>query len=137
MTRLPESEKELSMETVSKFLTPGILLVLTLAFGLWLSLTGKPYNGFLFNLHKLIALAGVVVTVIQIYQSTRSMQPQALLIVAIVLAILGVVALFATGAFMSAGKFSYPVMLSIHRIGLVMTPLALAGIVYLLTGRKL
>ena len=61
------------MNTPSNFITPGIAFLLTLAFGLWLSLAGKPYNGLLFNTHKLIALGAVVVTSMQIYQVSRAL----------------------------------------------------------------
>jgi len=54
------------MDTPSKFTLPGILFILTLAFGFWLSSAGKPYNGFLFNFHKLIALSGVVIGLLAI-----------------------------------------------------------------------
>lgn len=36
--------------------------------GFWLSHSGKPYNGLLFNLHKLIALAAVVFLIITIHR---------------------------------------------------------------------
>ncbi|MBL0344268.1 hypothetical protein [Candidatus Villigracilis affinis] len=35
------------MDVLSNFLTLGIVFLLTLAFGFWLSRIGKPYNGFL------------------------------------------------------------------------------------------
>jgi hypothetical protein len=100
-------------------------------------LAGKPYNGILFNTHKLIALGDVVITSMQIYRVSKSMEPQALITMLIVVAGLGVVSLFATGALMSAGKLPYNTMLTIHRIALILTTLAMALMVYLLTGRKL
>src|SRR5271157_2139763 len=59
--------KELHMDVASKFITPGILFLLTLAFGLWLSHSGKPLNTVFFTAHKLIALAAVIFTGIVIY----------------------------------------------------------------------
>jgi hypothetical protein len=47
------------METLSKFTLHGILFALTFAFGFGSSRAGKPYNGLLFNAHKLIALGAV------------------------------------------------------------------------------
>ena len=38
------------MDITSKFITPGIVFLLTLVFGFWLSNAGKPYNGILFNI---------------------------------------------------------------------------------------
>ena len=54
------------MGPAAKFVTPGVLFILTLVFGFWLSRSGKPYHTLIFNVHKLIALAAVVVTAIQI-----------------------------------------------------------------------
>ena len=41
------------MDILSILFAPGIAFVLTLAFGFWLSNSGKPYNGILFNFHKM------------------------------------------------------------------------------------
>jgi hypothetical protein len=56
------------MDTITQFTTPGIIFLLTLVFGIWLSNSGKPYNGILFNIHKLIALGAVIATTMQIYK---------------------------------------------------------------------
>jgi hypothetical protein len=123
------------MDTISKFLTPGIVFLLTLGFGLWLSLAGKPYNGLLFNLHKLIALGAVILAGMQLYQLMKNLPPQGLLITLIVLAVLGVLALFASGAFMSIGNLNYQLMLTIHRIALPLEIISMAVIIILLVGK--
>lgn len=120
------------MDTLSKFTLPGVLFVLTLAFGFWLSNSGKPYNGLLFNVHKLIALAAVVVAIIQFTKTLKSANSLTLVIVLLVVAALCVVALFASGALMSAGKLDYAFMLTIHRIALAVLAIILALIVYFL-----
>jgi hypothetical protein len=99
-----------------QFAVPGGLFILTLVFGFWLSHLGKPYNGILFNIHKLIALGAVVVTAIQMVKLLRGMEIQALVIVLLVVAALCVIALFVSGALMSAGKLEYNLMLAIHRV---------------------
>ena len=53
------------MNILYPFAAPGGLFILTLVFGFWVSRLGKPYNGVLFNVHKLIALGALVVTAIQ------------------------------------------------------------------------
>lgn len=115
------------MDTLAKFTLPGILLALTLAFGVWVSLVGKPYNGLLFNIHKLIALATVVTMLLQLNKTFKAVEPQLASIILLVVAVICVVALFASGALMSAGKLDYQVMLFIHRIaiGLLVVTLAL------------
>lgn len=104
------------MIEMSKFILPGILFLLTLISGFWLSRVGKPYNNVLFNIHKLIALCTVVLTGIQTIKQLRGMEASSLVSVLLILAALCVITLFSSGALMSAGKLDYALMLSIHRI---------------------
>ncbi len=121
------------MDMISKFLIPILLFVLTLVFGFWMSRLGKPYNGALFNIHKLIALGAVVFAVIQIYKTGITGSP--LLIVALVLLGLCAVALFASGAFLSIGNVRYETVKLIHHIALGVAVLAIGSVLYLLSGR--
>ena len=104
------------METLSKFTLPGILFALTLVFGFGLSYVGKPYNGLLFNAHKLIALGAVVLAVLRFARIPGSFDSFALIVSLLVIAAVCVIALFASGALMSAGKLDGAVMLTIHRV---------------------
>jgi hypothetical protein len=119
------------MDTLSKFTVPGILFVLTLAFGFWLSQQGKPYNGILFNIHKLTALGAVVIAVIQVVQTLKNLNPLSLSAL-FLLAAICIVALFVSGALMSAGKLDYALMLSIHRVAPVVLGIALVWSWFLL-----
>ena len=83
------------MDITLEFITLEIISLLTLVFGFWLSLAGKPYNGILFNIHKLIALGGVIVTVIQLSKMLKTADSLALIITLLVLAGICVVALAA------------------------------------------
>jgi hypothetical protein len=125
------------MDTITKFTTPGIIFLLTLVFGVWLSKSGKPYNGLLFNIHKLIALGAVIATTMQIYKMLKGMESQSLVIVLVIFAALCVVSLFTTGALMSLGKLNYEVILSIHRVSPVPAIITMSAIIYLLTGKNL
>jgi hypothetical protein len=102
------------METLAKFTLPGILFALTLVFGFWLSHAGKPYSGLLFNIHKLIALGCVVILGIQFSKTLHALDWQLVVLLAVLA--LCVVALFASGALMSAEKLDYGLMLTVHRI---------------------
>ena len=119
---------------LSKFVLPGIAFILTLAFGFWLSHVGKPYNGLLFNVHKLIALGAVVATVIQLVKLLKGADSLALIIVLLVVAALCVIALFASGALMSIGKLDYALMLTVHRIAPVLLVTAMIIIFIMLKG---
>jgi hypothetical protein len=46
---------------VTKIIICGLLFLLTLASGVWVSHSGKPINVVIFTIHKLIALATVIV----------------------------------------------------------------------------
>ena len=120
------------MDTLSKFTLPGILFLLTLIFGFWLSKAGKPYSGLLFNVHKLIALGTVVIAVVQFSKILQTADSLALLIVLLIVAALCIVALFASGALMSLGKLDYTLTLTIHRIAPVVLVITLGVAVYLL-----
>jgi len=121
------------MDTLSKFTTPGIIFLLTLAFGVWLSLAGKPYNGILFNIHKLIALGAVILTAVQLFEVLKDTGIQVVPILLIVVAVACAVSLFATGALMSLEKLNYEVMLTIHRLAPILAAIAMVAVVYLLT----
>jgi hypothetical protein len=57
------------MNTVfSKFVGVGLFFVVIFVSGFWLSHSGRPYSALFFNIHKLIALAGVVFLGWTVYQ---------------------------------------------------------------------
>jgi hypothetical protein len=120
------------MELANKFITPGIVFILTVVFGFWLSFAGKPYNGLLFNIHKLIALGAVIVTIVQIGKAFGETGVQVLPLLLVILAVASAVALFATGALMSMEKFSYEVSLTIHRVAPILALLAMVAALALL-----
>jgi hypothetical protein len=124
---------EVYMDILTKFITPGIVFFLTLVFGIWLSNAGKPYNGLLFNIHKLIALGAVVVTASQIYKILKDLEPQALIVILIIATGVCIIALFASGAFMSIGNLNYQVMKLIHNIAPVLAVIAMAVTIYTLS----
>ncbi|MFQ3640902.1 MAG: hypothetical protein SNJ62_12950 [Chloracidobacterium sp.] len=122
------------MDTLSKFAFPGVLFVLTLVFGFLLSHASKPYNAVLFNIHKLIALASVALAVVQFFKTLHA--PNGLMIALLVVAALCVIALFVSGAMMSAGKLDHALMLNIHRVAPWLLTLCCALALYFLM-RKL
>ncbi len=123
------------MDILSNFLTIGIIFLLTLVFGFWLSRIGKPYNGILFNIHKLLALAAVIVAVFEIRKMIQSEGtiPFYNVLIALTIALTGVsiIALFATGALMSIGKLNYAVSLTIHKAAPILATMTLIAAIYL------
>lgn len=111
------------MDTLFTFRLPVIGFGLTLVFGFWVSRLGKPYHGLLFNVHKLIALASIILMGRQVSQAPQSMLSQTGWIAGLVLASLAVLALFASGAMMSTNKLDYSQMRLVHRISPVLLAL--------------
>ena len=119
------------MDVLSNFLTLGIVFLLTLAFGFWLSRIGKPYNGILFNIHKLLALGAVIVAVFEIRKTLQSEGTIPFYNVLIALTGVSIIALFATGVLMSIGKLNYAVSLTIHKITPILATMTLIAAIYL------
>jgi hypothetical protein len=124
------------MDTFSKFITPGIVFFLTLASGVWLSHSGKPLNTIIFTIHKLIALAAVIIIAIQIYKEFQNTEIQFVLVALIVLTGLCALALFVTGALLGLGKPALAILLTIHQIAPFLAVVSMALTIYLLAGGK-
>lgn len=120
------------MDIVSRLFNPTLGFLVTVAFGFWLSKLGKPYNGLLFNFHKLIALATVILAGLAVYQTIKVLDGAALIFLLLVLAALSIIALFASGALMSAGKGEYSVMKLVHNISPFILVITMGTTVYLL-----
>ena len=123
------------MNTIPRFAVPGIVFILTLAFGFWLSRSGRPYNSLLFNAHKLIALAAVIVTVVQLVRILKGVYLPTLSLALLVVAAICAAGLFASGALMSAGKFNHAVLHTIHRVALAALVIALPSAIFLFARR--
>ena len=112
---------------IEEFYPTGGLLVLIAAFGIWVSRTGKPYNGLLFNIHKLIALGAVILTAIRIFRLDPIETFPSLALLLLGLAVLGTAVLFVTGAVLSIQSEVKPIFQWVHGISLVITAGALFG----------
>ena len=119
------------MDSITQFLLPVIIFLLTLASGVWLTQTGKPLNTAIFTLHKLIALAAVVLTGIQMVGMLKNTDVPALPIALIILTGLCVLALFATGALMSTGKPTHILLLTLHRTTPILMVISVGVTIYL------
>jgi hypothetical protein len=120
------------MDTTARFVTPGIVFLLTLASGLWLSRSGKPLKTGIFTVHKLIALAAVVVTALQIYNALKIAAVPSIVVALVIVIGLCAVALFVTGALMSANKPGSRSLLTVHNLAPVLAAIAGVAVIYLL-----
>ncbi|MCF7808636.1 MAG: hypothetical protein K9M49_06385 [Candidatus Marinimicrobia bacterium] len=97
----------------------SLLVVATLLvfiLGYWLHVLGTPYNAFLLAIHKLIALAGIVVVGIHVYQVFPIIEPSGSTYLLVGVTLICSIATLATGGVLSAVETANPVMLWSHRL---------------------
>ncbi|MBN1318863.1 MAG: hypothetical protein JXA42_25505 [Anaerolineales bacterium] len=126
------------MSTISsKLVIIGVLFLFTLVSGLAVSHGGKPYNAALFTLHKLAALAAVILIGMTVKQLWSGGDARALLELGLtIVSGLLFLALFVTGAILSI-KSQLPMpVLRIHQIAPLLSVAASAVVLYLLAGKK-
>jgi peptidoglycan/LPS O-acetylase OafA/YrhL len=114
----------------------GLLFVLIVLSGLWVSGSGKPYSTFPFTIHKLAGLAAGILLAVIVYQTHRVDALSLLEIAAIVVTVLLFVGTVVAGALLSIDQDAPTVVLRLHQVVPVVTILAAAGTLYiLLNGR--
>jgi hypothetical protein len=118
------------MGIVEKLLPVGILYVITVGFGLWVNRIGRPYNGALFNIHKLVALGAVVLAGVRIIKMDPFVEFSQMVIILISVAVVGVVSMFVTGAVMSIREGETKIPLLVHQIGLIIITISMGLAVY-------
>jgi len=114
------------------FYLPGLLFLSTVALGFLVESAGRPYHQLLFNFHKLAALAGVALIILRLVGMDYFDAPSLIGLLPFLLAAVGTVSLFITGALMSIQADLNPVVLFFHRIGPVIITLCLAWAYFLL-----
>jgi hypothetical protein len=118
--------------TQSNVVGAGLFFVFIFLSGIWLSRSGKPLNGIILTVHKLISLAAVVFLAITIYQVNQAagLSPMSLIAGAVTgLFFLGAII---TGGLLSTGKPVSAAILTAHQIVPFLTVLATATTLYLL-----
>lgn len=124
------------MSIAQKIIGSGLLLLLTIILGVWLSSSGKPYNGIIFNIHKLIALALVLFTSISFYSLLKNAEIISI-VVLIIITILSVIALFVSGAFLSIGNTPYSLLKNVHIISAVVVTGTSSAVIYIINHNNL
>ena len=107
------------MSISSQIILTGVLFLLIIGSGIWLSRLGKPYKTGIFTLHKLVAFTASVFSIVLIFNLFMTVKPNNLIFLFFLAAGISVAALFATGALLSAGKLSYSALKITHIIATV------------------
>lgn len=113
----------------------GLLFAGIFVSGLWLGSAGRPYNGLLFNVHKLVALGALVLLAGMAYQAHQQTPLAGMEVTISALTALLFVATIVTGGLVSI-DWEVPVLLSrAHWILPFLTAFSSAGLLYLLLNR--
>ncbi len=100
-------------------------------FGFWLQRKGKPYNGLLFNVHKLIGLAALVFLGYTFFQVNKTAPLQPVEWSVCLVTGLLFIATIITGGLMNIEKSMPAVVKGIHRVFPYLTALAAIASLYL------
>lgn len=116
-------------------ITSGLFLCI-LAFGFWLSLSGKPYDQVIFTIHKLVALGTVIYLARTVYKVHRAapLSPAHWMLIA--LTALCVLAAFVTGVLLSLDKATPQIILRLHQVAPFLILLTTSGSLYLCLNRS-
>ena len=94
----------------------GLLFLLIIISGIWLTKTGRPYQNIVFNVHKLISLLTVVLGAIMVYNLQKGLEISALATSLMILAGIMFIILIVTGGLLNLEKPFYDTLRIIHRI---------------------
>jgi hypothetical protein len=123
--------------SVTRIIICGLLFLLTLASGVWVSHSGKPINVVIFTIHKLIALATVIVVATTVYNVHRAMPVREVIELAtIAVTALLFIALFITGALLSRNSPMPAAVLKIHQVAPLLALVSSTITTYLLVSSK-
>lgn len=123
------------MSILQKLIVAGGLFSLTIFTGVIVTKLGKPYNTGFFTIHKLIALAFVVLLGFVVRGLLSDVGSNTLIIVLLVVSVLLLIGLFVTGALLSAGDKGHKLLATIHAIVPVLAGISAASAIWLLLRR--
>jgi len=110
----------------------GLFFLFIFISGLWLSRSGKPFNGIILTIHKLISLAAAIFVVITIYRVNQGATLNAIGLTAGVVTGLVFLGTGVSGGLLSTGKPMPAAILTMHRVTPFLTVLFTAATLYLL-----
>jgi hypothetical protein len=123
--------------TATKLILAGLLFLFALLSGVWVSHSGKPINVVIFTIHKLIALATVIVIAMSVYNLYKALDLRTSIGLAVI-ATTGLLflALFFTGALLSRNSPLPAAILRIHQVAPLLALAFSLMTIYLLVGSR-
>jgi hypothetical protein len=119
------------MSTTLKIIGIALFYLITIGTGIVMHKLGRPFKPLLSAVHKVIALAVVVFTILLVRNAFTTSTPDILTIILFSVTMLLLISLFITGALLSGEKEMPKIVLILHDIATYLTPLT-AGISFFL-----
>jgi hypothetical protein len=126
------------MDTLSsQLIASGVLILLSILSGVWLHKKGRPLNTAIFTIHKLVALATIVLVIISAVHLYNNAEIKPLSNT-VVIAFCGItyLALVVSGALLSFEKLSTTAIQGIHKVAPLLAMISSAGVVFLLGSNR-
>lgn len=123
---------------MEKIIIIGVLSLITITIGFILHNLGRPLNTLIFTIHKLSAVAIIILLGMVIFNSFKISGIDLLILLISTLIILSLAALLVSGALLSINKFSniIPTLLIIHNIAMGILVVSTIVFVYFLLKLK-
>lgn len=120
----------------TRVLIAGLCFLVVFILGFWLRGSGRPYNGLLLTIHKLVAVGVLVFLIVMISQLNRVSRLSGLELTVALVALLLFLGTIATGALLTADKPMPAIVSTMHLITPFLTVLSTAGTLYMLLSRR-
>ena len=114
------------MSTTLKIIAIALFYILTIGTGAVIHKKGRPFPPLMSALHKLIALAVIVATILLVRSGFTAEAPSVLAIILFSVTALLLISLFVTGAILSGENELPPIVLLLHDIATYLTPVTAA-----------
>jgi hypothetical protein len=120
--------------TLSPSLIAAIALLLVVVFllGFRLTRSGRPYNGLILTVHKLAALAVLIILALLVVRAARTAPLDAVVWIASLAGLVSFLVAIISGGLLSTDKTLPPVVKALHRVSPFLAVLASAATLYLL-----
>ncbi len=129
--------KENNMNNFSfKIIVTGILFIIMIISGIWLSKLGRPLNNGVFTVHKLISLLTIVFSAITVYRLQKNIELKSIDLVFIIIMEIAFLVSIASGAILSFDNLVNKFTLTVHKASPVLLVISIAILIYLLTIRS-
>lgn len=113
------------MSLFTRLIICGILIVFTIATGIWVSNVGKAIVTGVLTVHKLTALVCVVFLFVVVRGLLNGVQLYSIIMVLLIITILSIIALFVSGVLLSINKHVPQIILIIHAFTPIVTIVSL------------